>query len=229
MTAEPNTVRVLRTFVGRPASIGATRNGDVTSAIAKHAVETETLALGEINLAGDDQADRAVHGGPDKSVYCYPSEHAAAWIADGFDLPPGSVGENAVLADATEPDVRIGDIWRWGTARIQISQPRAPCFKLALHAGRKDVGPHMIATGRSGWYVRTLEPGTVDARGTLELIDRDETAPTVAECFAVMFPGVHAEADNPEVMRRVVQCAALAPEWLGYLTARNPLAQSFQS
>lgn len=229
MTAGPDTVSVCQTLVGRPASIGTTRNGAVTSAIAKHIVESQTLALGEINLAGDDQADRSVHGGPDKSVYCYPSEHAAAWTTDGFDLPPGSVGENAVLAGATEPDVRIGDIWRWGTAKIQISQPRAPCFKLAMHAGRKDVGPHMIATGRSGWYVRTLEPGIVDTRGTLELVDRDETAPTVAECFAVMFPGIHAEADDPEVVRRVVQCAVLAPEWLGYLTARNPLAPSAQS
>ena len=97
MTAAPVIVRVRQTFVGRPATIGATHNGEVISAIAKHAVEPETLALSKLNLAGDDQADRSVHGGPDKSVYCYPSEHAVAWHADGFELPPGSVGENAVL------------------------------------------------------------------------------------------------------------------------------------
>ena len=225
--AEAVALRVLQTFVGRPGVIGALRNGEVSSAIRKAPVEAETLALGEINLTGDDQADRSVHGGPDKSVYCYPSEHAAAWIADGFDLPPGSVGENVALEGATETHVHLGDIWRWGTAKIQISQPRAPCFKLTMHTSRKDIGPHMIATGRSGWYVRTLQPGTIDTRGALELVDRDETAPTVAECFAVMFPGVHPEADDPEMVRRVAQCGSLAPEWLGYLAARNPLAQGY--
>ncbi len=218
-------LRVLQTYVGRPAPIGATRNGDVVSAIHKLPVDADTLELGVINLAGDDQADRSVHGGPDKSVYCYPSEHAVAWQADGFDLPPGSVGENVSLAGATEADVRIGDTFRWGSATIQISQPRAPCFKLTMHTGRKDVGPRLIETKRSGWYVRTLEPGTVETQGELVLLDRDDTAPTVAETFAIMFHGVHPEADDPEVVTRVVQCAALAPEWLGYLRARNPRAR----
>ncbi|MEP6624263.1 MAG: MOSC domain-containing protein [Acidimicrobiia bacterium] len=218
-------LRVIQTYVGRPAPIGATRNGDVISAIRKAPVDAATLELGAINLAGDDQADRSVHGGPDKSVYCYPSEHTVAWQADGFDLPPGSVGENVSLAGATEADVRIGDTFRWGTSTIQISQPRAPCFKLTMHTGRKDVGPHLIETRRSGWYVRTLAPGTVETRGRLVLLDRDETAPTVAETFAIMFHGVHPEADDPEVVTRVVGCAALAPEWLDYLRARNPLAR----
>jgi MOSC domain-containing protein YiiM len=210
--------------VGRPAPIGATRNGKVISAIAKAAVDGAALELGEINLAGDDQADRSVHGGPDKSVYFYPSEHAADWQADGFDLPPGSVGENAAIEGAREHQVRIGDILRWGTAKIQISQPRAPCFKLTMHTGRKDIGPRLIETKRSGWYVRTLEPGTVETRGALELVGRDDEMPTVAECFAVMFPAVHAEANDLTVVQRVVHCGALAPEWLRYLSARNPLA-----
>ena len=223
MTASP--IPVLQTFVGRPAPIGATRNCDVLSAIGKAPVAADTLDLGAINLAGDDQADRSVHGGPDKSVYCYPSEHAVAWQVDGFDLPPGSVGENVSLAGATDLDVRIGDIFRWGTATVQISQPRAPCFKLTMHTGRKDVGPHLIETKRCGWYVRTLEPGTVPTHGPLDLVERDDTAPTVAETFATMFHGVHPEADDPATVARVVQCASLAPEWLGYLTARNPLAR----
>ncbi len=223
--ATPTSFTVLETYVGRPAPIGATRNGEVVSAILKAPVAAPTVELGTINLAGDDQADRSVHGGPDKSVYCYPSEHAVAWQADGFDLPPGSVGENVSLAGTSEFDVRIGDVFRWGTATIQISQPRAPCFKLTIHTGRKDVGPRLIETERSGWYVRTLEPGTVPTRGTLDLVERDDTAPTVAETFAVMFAGVHPEADDPTVVDRVVQCAALAPEWLGYLAARSPLVR----
>jgi MOSC domain-containing protein YiiM len=215
---------VLETRVGRPGVIGVTRRGEVTSAIAKVRVEVPTLDLGTINLAGDDQADRRVHGGPDKSVYCYPSEHATAWTAEGFTLPPGSVGENAVLAGAREEDVRIGDVFRWGGARIQVSQPRAPCYKLSVHSGRKDIAAAMISSGRSGWYVRTIEPGEVTTSGPLELVERDDANATVATTFAAMFPGLRREADAPEVVQQVVASPALAPEWLRYLQARNPLA-----
>jgi MOSC domain-containing protein YiiM len=215
---------VLETRVGRPGVIGVTRRGEVTSAIAKVRVEVPTLELGMINLAGDDQADRRVHGGPDKSVYCYPSEHATAWAADGFTLPPGSVGENAVLAGAREEDVRIGDVFRWGGALIQVSQPRAPCYKLSVHSGRKDIAAVMIDSGRSGWYVRTIEPGEVPTSGPLELVERDDANATVATTFAAMFPGLREEGDDPAVVQQVVASPALAAEWLQYLQARNPHA-----
>jgi MOSC domain-containing protein YiiM len=194
------------------------------SAIVKEPVGPEPLALDGINLAGDDQADRSVHGGPDKAVYCYPSEHAADWQADGFAIEPGGVGENTVVAGARESDVRIGDVFRWTDAVVQITQPRAPCFKFQLLIGRKDAGPRMIATGRSGWYLRTLTPGAVDPHGTMELIERDDTEPTVFEAFAVMFPNLRAEAADAATVARVVRSDALAPEWLGYVVGRNPLA-----
>ena len=184
-------LRAIQTFVGRPAPIGATRNGDVISAIHKLLVDEPTLELSTINLAGDDQADRSVHGGPEKAVYCYPSEHAAAWQADGFTLPPGAVGENVSVVGGREADVRIGDTFRWGTAIIQINQPRAPCFKLTMFSGRKDIGPHLIETKRCGWYVRVLTTGTVETSGALEFIDRDEAAPTVADTFAVKIGRAH--------------------------------------
>ena len=190
----------------------------------KEPVGTARLALDAINLAGDDQADRSVHGGPDKSVYCYPSEHAADWQADGFAIEPGGVGENTVVAGAREPDVRIGDTFRWTDAVVQVSQPRAPCFKFQMLIGRKDAGPRMIATGRSGWYLRTITPGEVDPHGTMELIGRDDAEPTVFETFAVMFPGLRGEAADPEIVDRVVRSTTLAPEWLGYVRGRNPLA-----
>jgi MOSC domain-containing protein YiiM len=109
---------------------------------------------------------------------------------------------------------------------VQISQPRAPCFKLSLHTRRKDVGPRMITTGRSGWYLRVLEPGRVDPHGALVLAERDDTAPTVSECFAVMFPGFRTEADEPALVRRVLDCPTLSDEWRGSVLHRNPHAQS---
>lgn len=215
-------LQVLETRVGRPRPLG---DRAVMSAIVKQPVDAARLALDAINLAGDDQADRSVHGGPDKSVYCYPSEHAADWQADGFAIEPGGVGENAVVAGAREAEVRIGDTFRWTDAVVQISQPRAPCFKFQLLIGRKDAGPRMIATGRSGWYLRTITPGEVDPHGTMELIERADSEPTVFETFAAMFPSIRAEATDPETVARVVRSAALAPEWLGYVRGRNPLAQ----
>jgi MOSC domain-containing protein YiiM len=217
------TLRLLETRVGRPQTLG---DRDTVSSIAKAPVGPEPITLDGINLAGDDQADRSVHGGPDKAVYSYPSEHAVDWQADGFPIEPGGVGENLVTAGARERQVRIGDVLAWGEARVQVCQPRAPCFKLSLHTARKDVGPRMIATGRSGWYLRVLTAGTVDPRGALVLVERDDSAPTVFETFAVMFPGFRTEADDPALVRRVLGTPALSVEWFGAVAARNPHARS---
>ena len=217
------TLRLLETRVGRPQPLG---HRDTPSAIAKSPVGPGPLALDPINLAGDDQADRTVHGGPDKAVYSYPSEHAADWRADGFAIEPGGVGENLVTVGAREQDVRIGDVLAWGDARVQVCQPRAPCFKLSLHTARKDVGPRMIATGRSGWYLRVLEPAAVDPHGELVLVERDDAAPTLFDTFAVMFPGFRAEADDPELVRRVLAAPALSDEWYGSIVHRNPHAHA---
>jgi MOSC domain-containing protein YiiM len=221
----PLTLQVLETRVGRPRPLG---DRATPSAIAKAPVGPSPIALDAINLAGDDQADRTVHGGPDKAVYSYPSEHATAWRSDGFAIEPGGVGENLVTAGGCEHDVRIGDVLAWGDVRVQVCQPRAPCFKLSLHTGRKDVGPQMIATGRSGWYLRVLTPGAVDPQGALVLVDRDDTAPTVHETFAVMFPGFRTEADDPDLVRRVLAAPALSDEWYGSVLHRNPHAQSLR-
>ena len=219
------TLRLLETRVGRPQPLG---DRDTSSAIAKTPVGPAPIALDAINLAGDDQADRTVHGGPGKAVYSYPAEHAVDWQADGFAITPGGVGENLVTEGAREADVRIGDVFTWGDALLQVSQPRSPCFKLSLYTGRKDVGPRLITTGRSGWYLRVLEPATVDPHGELVLDERDDTAPTVFECFAVMFPGFRTEADDPALVRRVIACPTLSDEWLGAVLHRSPHARSLR-
>src|SRR3954453_3220926 len=101
------TLRLIETRVGRPQPLG---DRQTSSAIAKTPVGPAWIALDEINLAGDDQADRTVHGGPDKAVYSYPAEHAVDWQADGFAIVPGGVGENLVTEGAREADVCIGDV-----------------------------------------------------------------------------------------------------------------------
>ena len=115
-------------------STGA-RPEPVMSSIAKRAVaDGTTLWLSPLNLAGDAQADLTVHGGPDKAVYAYPSEHLPWWSEElGEDLGPAPFGENLSTIGVTEDDVGLGDVWSWGEALLEVCQPRTPCFKLALH------------------------------------------------------------------------------------------------
>ncbi|MDS0137664.1 MULTISPECIES: MOSC domain-containing protein [unclassified Amycolatopsis] len=173
-------------FVGEPSVLGYRRERPVLSAITKARVTAPELHLTELNLDGDRQADLTVHGGVDKAVYVYPAEHYPAWAADGLDAEPGGFGENVSLSGVTEDDVRIGDVWAWGDALVQVSQPRQPCFKLAMKTGRKDVTPLMIDSGRSGWYLRVLRPGTVPTSGPVELVERAD-GPTITEVYLVSF------------------------------------------
>ncbi|WP_370934021.1 MOSC domain-containing protein [Amycolatopsis sp. cg13] len=169
-------------YVGEPTVLGHQRDQPVLSAIRKTRVADAELALSELNLTGDRQADLSVHGGPDKAVYVYPVEHYPVWTDEGYSVAHGDFGENLSVQGALESDVRIGDIWAWGDALVQIAQPRHPCFKLAMRTGRKDVVPAMIDTRRCGWYLRVLRPGTVPTAGPLEVVERAE-GPTVGETF----------------------------------------------
>jgi len=176
--------------VGRPSVLGTVRDQPVHSAITKASVSVPSLALGEINLDGDDQADRTVHGGPDKAVYVHPAANYPAWESDGFEVSPGDMGENVTVDGADETEVRIGDVWAWGDALVQVSQPRMPCFKLAMKTGRKDIAPAMIDTGRSGWYLRVLRTGEVPTSGGMTLVSRVPGAPTIAEVYVVYFANI---------------------------------------
>jgi MOSC domain-containing protein YiiM len=216
------TAVIVGVFVGQPAPVGEVRGRPVLSAIAKAPVTSAGLDLFPTNLAGDRQADLSVHGGPDKAVYVYPAAHYPAWRADGFAVEVGGFGENLALDGIAEADVRLGDAWRWGEALVEVSQPRAPCYKLSLHTGRKDVGPRMLVTGRCGWYLRVLETGRVPTAGSLTLERRDPGAPTIADAFAAMFDdGRAAEID---VVDRVLRSPALAAGWRDPLQARRGAA-----
>jgi MOSC domain-containing protein YiiM len=173
-------------YVGEPSVLGYRRERPVLSAITKALVTAPELKLTELNLDGDRQADLTVHGGVDKAVYVYPAEHYPAWEADGFEASPADFGENISLTGVTEDDVRIGDVWAWGDALVQVSQPRQPCYKLAMKTGRRDVVPAMIDSGRSGWYLRVLRPGTVPTSGAVELVERAD-GPTITEVYLISF------------------------------------------
>jgi MOSC domain-containing protein YiiM len=212
------TATVEAVFVGTPGIVGEIRGRPVESAIAKSRVAATDIELAPTNLAGDRQADLTVHGGVDKAVYAYPTTHYPAWQAEGFAVDVGGLGENVALAGVAEDDVRLGDVWRWGEALVEVSQPRAPCYKLALHTGRKDLGPRMLATGRSGWYLRVVRPGRVPTGGEMTLVERPDGAATLRETFGLMFDEAFADAATFD---RVLASPALAESWRVSLAARR--------
>jgi MOSC domain-containing protein YiiM len=225
----PAVIEIERTYVGRPAPLGDPRLG-VVSGIAKTPVAPEAaIALTGLNLDGDDQADRAVHGGFDKAVYAHPAEHLPVWAVDlgqpalaDAPLAVAAFGENLSTRGVTEETVCIGDVWAWGTARLAVCQPRWPCQKLTLHRASSRVAPLMRNSGRTGWYLRVLEPGTVPAAGPITVLDTHPAGITVADANRAMLDRA---LDDGTLVRRVVELGdALADEWrdplLDRLTAR---------
>ena len=147
----------------------------VPSGFIKRPVD-EPIMAGRLGLAGDKQADLRVHGGPDKAVYCYPVEHYASWRMvmphHAALLVPGGFGENLTIEGLDEDDVAIGDIFRVGRARMQVTQPRQPCFKLALLFDDPQMVRAMVRSGFSGWYLRVIGSGVIGAGAPITLVDR---------------------------------------------------------
>ncbi|MDQ3654928.1 MAG: MOSC domain-containing protein [Chloroflexota bacterium] len=177
-------ITLVSVAVGLPTVIGANRQGNVTSGIRKHEVVAPEVIVRTINIDGDRQADLRVHGGPDKAIYCYPREHRQFWLDEiGYEQAEAPFGENLSTEGIDEDSAQIGDIWRWGTARLQISQPRWPCYKLALHSGRPDMVKRFVAAGRTGWYLRVLEEGVAPTSGKIEIVERDPLGVSVSTSF----------------------------------------------
>lgn len=185
------------------------RHGElIESGIRKQPVTSETVAVSTTNIAGDGQGDLTVHGGPEKAVYGYPSEHWGPWTTESNPpkpYGPGSFGENLSLAGILEDEACIGDIWRWGDVRLQICQPRYPCYKLAEVLHRPRVVKAMVQNGRTGWYFRVLTPGMAPTAGAIELESRDPAGITVAMTHAARLPGA-----DPALIAQAASVDALA-------------------
>lgn len=198
--------------VGLPKVLWQRGDDVVVSGIAKSPVASGTvLALSDVNLDGDGQADPSVHGGTDKAVYAYPSEHLGPWVDElGGPLGDAPFGENLSTVGVTEADVRIGDRWAWGTALLEVCQPRWPCRKLALHRRQSDIQQRMKANGRTGWYLRVLRPGDVPVDGPITVEHVDPAGLTVADAHVAM-------SDRRLERRALVEALAaherLADEW----------------
>jgi len=201
-------VKLVSVNVGMPRDT-VWRGEVVRTGIFKSAVHGRVALRGH-NLDGDAQADLRVHGGADKAVYGYPSEHYGfwcEWLGKG-ELPWGAFGENLTTEGLLETDVCIGDRFRVGSAVLEVSQPRIPCSNLALRHARADLPKHFLASGRSGFYFRIIDPGELAAGDAIERAAADPRELSVA-----LVQSLARAKGDPELIRRAADHPALAEVW----------------
>jgi len=167
--------------VGRPAQVSVRRGRPIMSAIGKAPVSGRVRVDG-VNVAGDDQADRRVHGGPDKAVYAYAAEDTAWWSARlARPLGPGMFGENLTLEGVDVTHAVIGERWTIGTVDLQVCQPRLPCFKLGLKFGDPQMLRRFAEAARPGAYLRIVTPGELERGDRVDISDRPSHGITIGQ------------------------------------------------
>jgi len=189
----------------------------VTTAIFKLPV-AGVVTVKTLNLEGDCQGDLTVHGGERKAVYAYPIEHYEYWRRElpATDLAWGTFGENFTTEGLLEPDIRIGDRIRVGSAEFLVTQPRMPCFKLGIRFGRDDMVKRFLRSGRTGFYLAVVREGEVATGHSIEIVGRDAHGVTVADIASLYAR----DRDNDDLLRRAVDVPALPESWKGYLRKR---------
>ena len=198
--------RIEGLFIGRIAPLG-----ERTSAIVKSAVASAELT--PLGLRGDEQADQINHGGPERALLQYCARHYADWRRDlpttGVPLAAPGFGENLSSSAMDEDSVCIGDIYRIGSARIQVSQPRSPCWKLNANFGVPDLAQRVQNNARCGWLYRVIEPGRLAVDDAIELIERPHPGITVA----LLMRSIYAAPLDRDLLASIAALAELSPNW----------------
>jgi len=197
-------------LVGQVAPLG--RRG-VDSGIFKKPVDNAVDAT-HTGLSGDQQGDKKNHGGPEKAIHHYPFDHYVPWREEMPKLAEhlvreGAFGENISTDGLTEADVCIGDIYRLGTALVQISQGRQPCWRLNERFGDSTMARQVQSTGRTGWYYRVIEEGRVGSGDTIDLIDRPNEDWTVQRILHVLYH----DTLNADDLVQLSELTHLADSW----------------
>ena len=192
--------------------------GDWVTATYKYQIEGPVL-VGTLGLNGDEVADHKNHGGPDKAVLAYSAAHYPHWRQEtrNSDWTGGAMGENLTIAGLDESNVCVGDTWQIGPqVVVQVSQPRQPCWKQAKRWGIQDLVVQILATGRTGWYLRVSTEGAISPGDELTLLARPHPDWTIARANQVM----HFDKTNPDLARALAAVPELSASWQRDLARR---------
>ena len=171
-----------------------------------------------LNLDGDEQSDLTVHGGADKAVYLYPSEHYTYWRTElpELELPWGAFGENFSAEGILEDQIRIGDRLGVGSAEFMVTQPRLPCYKLGMRFNRPDIVRHFLRSKRTGFYLAVLREGEVGSGDSVNFVEKQETGVTITDIVSLY----STDSQNQELLRRAIEVPALPQSWKEYFRKR---------
>jgi MOSC domain-containing protein YiiM len=214
---QPSSVlQVQSVNVGLPKAVDW-KGRTVVTGIFKEPV-AERVAIRQLNLEGDRQADLTVHGGPEKAVYAYSAEYYTFWSEQfpEMELPWGMFGENLTTQGLLDENVHIGDHFQIGTAHLVVTQPRLPCFKLGLKFGRDDILKRFLQSGLTGFYLAVLKEGEVAALDPIKPLHHDEHQVKVSDVTRLYYQDKH----DQDLLRRVVAVEALTASWREYFLQR---------
>jgi MOSC domain-containing protein YiiM len=202
-------VKIISVNVGMPKQV-VDQDRVVVTGIYKSPV-TGRVPVRRLGLEGDGQADLTVHGGPEKAVYVYPTEHYAFWreTLPDAELAWGAFGENVDTEGLLEDGVHVGDVLRVGSATLRPISPRLPCSKLAMKFGDPGMIQRFLRSGRTGFYLAVDEEGDVGAGDPIRVLHRDPDAFSIAELTRLHASG----RDDPEGLRRAIEVRALSEGW----------------
>jgi len=209
-------MKLISINVGLPREI-VVGGRSVRTSIWKYPVHGR-IRVSTLNLDGDQQSDLSVHGGIDKAVYLYPSEHYSYWrtqFAD-FDLPWGAFGENFTSEGILEDGVTIGDRLRVGSAEFMVTQPRMPCFKLGIRFDRRDMVKRFLQSKRSGFYLSVIREGEVEKGDAIEFTQKQKPGLTIMDIVNLYT----IDSENQELLRRATELPALPQSWKDYFRKR---------
>lgn len=210
-------MKVISLNVARP-QLALYRGATISTGIFKKPI-AGPIPLRTLNLDGDRQADLAVHGGPYKAVYGYPSEHYDFWRQElsSPGLPWGMFGENFTTEGLSEHDLYIGDRLQIGTAIIMVRQPRIPCYKLAVKFHRSDIQGRFLRSGRSGFYFSVEQEGIVAAGDSFEFLSREPQAISITEMNRLFAEDKY----NATLLEKAIATPALPQDWREYFRKRQ--------
>jgi MOSC domain-containing protein YiiM len=209
-------MRIISLNVGKPQLV-IVNDQPVSTGIFKKPI-ADRVMLRTLNLDGDRQADLSVHGGPDKAVYVYPSEHYPFWKHElpEMELPWGMFGENLTTTGLLETETHIGDRFRVGSAEVKVTQPRMPCYKLAIRFERNDIIKRFLVSERTGFYFSVLKEGEVGTGDEFELLERNTSDVRVVDVVRLY----SSNKRDLDLLRRAIASESLPNNWREHFRER---------